>query len=157
MGGGAPRELSKQFSTRELDPDIEKRLAVALGKLDGLDEKFKMAREDEFNAQMTKKWMDVNIVLCDHLREVGHVMINALQIALESGSEGGGTDATPWVEEGGGALPRLEFRLMDNKVTAVSDNKVLATCVPDRNLPYEWVERVVAKWILYSVKSKVEG
>ncbi|MCA9573142.1 MAG: hypothetical protein KC656_35140, partial [Myxococcales bacterium] len=132
-------------------------LAAALDKLDQINPDFKQARIDEFGSQLQKEWMDVNIVIVDHLRDIGHVMIKELQIALETGSDGGGVGATPWCEEGGGALPRLEFKLKDAAVVAMSDGEVLAKGKVTRELPFEWVEKVVAKWILTSVKKKTGG
>ena len=96
-------------------------------------------------------------MLVELLRQVGRSMIESHQIALETGSDGGGQGATPWMEEGAGALPRLEFTLEDGKVAAKSDGELVATGPVSRDLPYEWVEKVVTKWIVNSVKKKREG
>ncbi len=154
MGGGAPRELSKTFTKRNLNPEYKKRLAVALDKLDSLCPAFKQSREDEAYSQLQKAWMDVNIILVEHLREVGHVMLEELQLALETGSDGGGVSATPWCEEATLSIPRLEFKLVDGKVHAVCDGATLARGPVTRDLPYEWVEKVVVKWVLHAVKQK---
>lgn len=155
MGGGATRQLSKQFTDRELDPTLRKHLEVALGKLDKLAPTFAEARADEARVQLTKMWADVNIVLVEHLREVGHVMISSLQIALDTGSDGGGVGAVPWVEEATGTVPRLEFKLVDAMVEAQSDGDVIARIKPSREIPYEWCEKVVTKWIIDAVKKRV--
>lgn len=157
MGGGATRQLSQQFTKRDLDPDLKKHLEVALQRLDRMDEKFKESREDEARSQLQKTWADVNIVLVEHLREVGHVMISELQIALDTGSDGGGIGAVPWVEEGTGCLPRLEFRLEDGVIHAQSDGVSIAKGKPSREIPYDWCEKVVTKWIVTMVKKKEGG
>jgi hypothetical protein len=157
MGGGAPRELSKKVEVKPLDAELSKHVGLALAKLDEMNPEFKQNREDEKNAQLTKTWMDVNLIIAEQLRLIGIALIEAHQIALESGTEGGGQGATPWCEEGAGAIPRLEFKLNGDKIDAISNDKVLAQGKVSLDIPYDWTERVVVKWILTSVKAMNGG
>ena len=94
----------------------------------------------------------MNTVIVERIRAVAAAMIASNQISLELGSDGGGQGATPWCEESGEAFPRLEFKLVEGKIQASSDEEVIATCEIDVDLPISWVEKVMAKWILVSVQ-----
>jgi len=155
MGHGPAREL--QTATEEppeLDPAIAKRMAEALNKLDALDPEFKASRDEERDAQMSKNWgrkcKDIN----DHLRTVARVLIRSHQVGLDNGSFGGGRQTQPWIEETQGKLGRLMFQLAGDEVQVVSGEKLLGRGTLDE-VTYDWIERMVVKWVILAAERQI--
>ena len=124
MGSGAARELeAKVSSDRSMDPELSARLRSALEKLDKMDPDFKAGRDDERTQQLTKAWKGKCKEIDGMLRELGHVLINTHQVALDVGSDGGGRDTRPFFEDLAGKFPKLDFRLQGDKVVAVCNNR----------------------------------
>lgn len=153
MGHGPARELSSGV-TRELvlSPELTARLDVALEKLDRMDPKFKGARDEERFAQITKTWHRLCAEIDGHLRHVAKLLISTHQLALEVGSEGGSINAKPFMEENGGALERLYFKLQDNGIVVVCGPRTLTT-QSLKDVTYEWVEEVVVEWTVNCVEN----
>lgn len=154
MSGGVSQQLTREVVAEPLDPELSKRVGAALSKLDVVSDVFKQSRIDERNAQLTKMWMDVNLIIAEQVRLIGIHLMDTHQISLESGTEGGGQGATPWCEEGNGVFDRLEFRLVDGKIDAVCNEQIVAQGKVSQDIPYAWTQKVIAKWILLQVKAK---
>ena len=153
MGHGPARELS-QGSTRDLSlsPELSAKLGPALARLDAADARFKGARDEERFAQMSKAWQRLCTEIDGHLRHVAKVLLHHHQFALEVGSEGGSVNAKPFMEENGGALERLYFKLKDGVAVAVVGDRTLSTTTL-AEVSYEWVESAVVDWAVIAVEN----
>ncbi len=156
MGHGAARELeSSSRPVRKLDPELARRLEEALEAFDQVSAEFKSSRDDERLSQMSKRWGRASKDVMEHLRNVGKVLIQGHQLALDFGSDGGGIQTRPWVEEVSAmSWDKLYFRLEeDARVTAFTGEKVLAQVAHYDDVTYEWLERCTVAWAIYSIQT----
>lgn len=154
MGHGASRELT-QGVARELvlSDELTAKLTAALEKLDRIDPKFKSARDEERFAQITKTWHRLCAEIDGHLRSVAKLLIHTHQLALEVGSEGGSINAKPFIDENGGSLERLYFKLHENAIVVVSGQRTILTASL-KDVSYEWVENAVVEWAVNTIESR---
>jgi hypothetical protein len=155
MGHGAPRELEgNNAPLPELDAALSEKLGHALKTLDAADANFRQARDEERFMQRVKTWNNTCKEIDAHLRIIGQVLIQAHQFSLDIGSDGGGKNTQPWIEEVGLTIPRLHFRLEDDgSVSAVSDGNPLMRCALDQ-VGYAWLERAVIAWAVAAASRK---
>jgi hypothetical protein len=154
MGSGGPRDLEVGKELPDLDEGLAVALTKALNALDGIDGEFKSAREEERQIQLVKIWgkackqVDLHLVtLCD-------VLNASHQVSLEPGSSGGGRNISPWVMESNDRFDRLEIKLVGETVTATAGPHTVAKC-PLGEETYAWLERLLVKWMVASVKLKL--
>ncbi|MEQ1570144.1 MAG: hypothetical protein ABMA64_31210, partial [Myxococcota bacterium] len=151
MGKGGARELqSGNQEVAPIRPELAARLEQALGVLDQLNPTFKSGRDEERYAQTTKAWHRVCAEVDHHLRTLGKALVESHQLSLDIGSDGGGVNAKPWIEEIGGSLDRLWFKLDGAKVVAFFGQRGLGEASL-YDLTYEWVEQMVVEWVVAGV------
>lgn len=153
MGKGAARELShSDDEPQPLEEDLAQRLAEALEKIDRIKPAFKSTRDEERYAQMSKAWHRLCGEIDAHLRQVGKSIHASHQLSLDVGSDGGGINTKPFIEEISGAFERLVFRLEDTKVLATSAGRsILVGTVAD--VSYDWIKRAVVDWVVFSAEN----
>ncbi|MCO4746922.1 MAG: hypothetical protein KC912_19145 [Proteobacteria bacterium] len=134
-----------------MNPDLSSRLGSALAKMDSMDPSFKTLRDDERAAQQTKLWKILCKEIDGHLREAAEVVVNAHQVGLDIGSDGGGRDQKPFIEEVNEKFPRLEYRLQNGKVIAVCNNRGLAQVEMD-GIEYDWIEATIVTWLVWLIE-----
>lgn len=154
MGHGPARTLATGDDTEiPLDPGVASRLDEALARLDALDAKFRMGRDEERFALATKLWHRACAELDTHLRTLAKVLIRTHQLNLDIGCEGGGVKAMPWFEEMGQTFERLSFKLENLQVVAFSGREVLGS-VAVSAMTYAWIEQMAGEWIVRAVANK---
>lgn len=138
-------------SDRTLNPELSARLGRALQQLDQVDPQFKSGRDDERLQQTSKAWKDKCKEIDAMLRELTHIIIQQHQVAIDVGSDGGGRDTRPFLEEMSGKFPKLEFRLQNAKVVAVCNNRGIAQAeISDVN--FEWLEQSAVTWMVWLIE-----
>lgn len=156
MGHGAPRDLGgNEAELPELPAELSTKLTFALDKLDSLDATFKEARDDERAMQLVKNWNGTCKEIEANLRLAARVLITSHQLSLEIGSDGGGKNTEPWVEESNNAIAKLKIKLnaQNGTVTAHSgQNIVLETHI--NKVDFDWVLRAMVEWAVGAVRRK---
>jgi len=123
-------------------------------RLDAMDGAFKEARDEERFMQRVKAWNATCKEIDAHLRTIAKVLINAHQFSLDIGSEGGGKNTRPWLEEVGMTIPRFYLQLEeDGSVTATCDGRKISSCGL-HEVDYPWVERAVVEWAVSEAERK---
>ena len=153
MGHGAARELEKDTGPlKPLPDDLSEKVGSALEILDKIDAGFKERRDDELYTQNVKKWGNVARGMDAHLRSLCKVLIEGHQLSLDIGSDGGGASTKPWLEETSMVFERLYFKLVDGtEVHATYEDETFMKGSTDDATNYDWVEKVVVKWIEVAV------
>jgi len=155
MGHGAARELDgPDGPLPELASELSAKLGTAMQRLDGMSAAFKEARDEERFMQRVKAWNSTCKEIDAHLRTIAKVLIDAHQFSLDIGSDGGGKNTQPWLEETAMTIPKVHFRLEeDGKVSAASDGRVIMSCEMDE-VSYAWLERAVIEWAVSEAMRK---
>ena len=155
MGSDGAGGMEKAKALPDLNPELAKKLTKALNVLDGMDAGFKSAREEERLIQLVKIWarackqIDLKLItLCD-------VLNASHQVSLEPGSAGGGRSITPWVMESNERFERLEIRLGEGEVLLATAGPLTVGKIPLGEETYEWLELLLVKWMVASVKLKM--
>lgn len=149
MGKGAVREAVQD--NREIIPlntERATRLSAALEKLDRIKPAFKSARDEERYAQMSKTWHRLCSEMDGNLRLINKGLHQSHQLSLDVGSDGGGINTKPFVEEIANTFERIVFRLEGTRVLAVSGGQILLEGPPE-DVNYEWLERALIEWIVF--------
>ncbi len=155
MGSGGPRGLAQAKQIREVDPELGKKLSEALSVLDGLDETFKTARQGERSIQLVKIWAKACGQIDVDLQALADALNASHQVNLEPGTSGGGRDIMPWVEESGGRFDRLEIRLGEGEMLTATAGPHTVGKIKLGQESYEWLERLLIKWMVASIKLKM--
>jgi len=159
MGHGAARELEKKTGpVKPLPPDLSEKVGAALKQLDAIDEGFKERRDDELYTQHVKRWGNIARGMDEHLRTLAKVLIEAHQISLDIGSDGGGASMKPWLEETSMVIDRLYFKLVDGtRVHATYKDETFLEGSMEDAQDYDWIEKAVCRWIEVAVAEKQKG
>jgi hypothetical protein len=128
--------------------DLSARLDAALEKVDKRDQKFKAARDEERFAQTSKAWNRLCAEIDAHLRAVAKAVVQSHQLNLDIGCDGGGINAKPWIEEMGGVLERLSYKVDDRSIVAFTKRAVIATIPIKGGVSYDWIEGTVVDWVV---------
>lgn len=154
MGHGPARELSDNSGpAKTLDATLAAKLSVAVQRLDALNPDWAQAREDERMSQLAKSWGGTSATIEGYLRSIGQAIILSHQISTDMGTDGGGREATPFIEETSDLFPRLEFSVQDDgSILAATEDLKIAE-VQLEHLSYDWVERCVVEWLVTSIAS----
>ena len=157
MGSGAARELTDNLKDLQpLKPAHLEKLGQALKHLDGLDASFKTGRDEERYAQMVKAWGGTCKEIELHLRRLCKVFIDAHQISLDLGLQGGGNTMAAYVEETGGVIEKLWIRMNteSGRAEAFAGEKLFAHGSMEQAANYDWLEAVMVEWVVRGVRKK---
>jgi len=159
MGHGAARELATETGPLKPLPEaLSAKVGEALAKMDAHDEGFKERRDDERYTQNVKKWGRVAKGMDAHLRTIAKVLIDEHQLSLDIGSDGGGANTRPFLEESSLAFERLYFKLKDGvEVHATYKDESFMQGTTEDAQSYEWIEEAACKWVELAVADKVAG
>ena len=154
MGSGAARELEEKRELPELDAELARKLTAAVSRMDAVDAEFKEARHNERLSQLVKIWGAACKQIDDHLMTLSNLLNETHQLSLEPGTTGGGREITPWMEESTGRFERLIIRLVGEDIEVSNGDELIARA-PMGDLSYEWMERVVVKWVIVNIKARL--
>jgi hypothetical protein len=156
VGSGPARELDGGEEEIPLPPELATRLTAALDKLDRAEAAYKEARKEEKYSQTVKAWGRTCVEIDGHLRAVAKAVLKSHQLNLDTGSDGGGQNTKPWIEEltGKAKIERLTFKLDgDGDVVAFTPTRTLAK-EPTSKISYDWLSNVIVNWIVTCAEAK---
>ena len=156
MGSGAARQEEQEVEVQELSPQVNTAIARALERLDASNPLFKESRTEERDSQLTKQWNKTCREIDGYLRGLMQVMIATHQLSLDQGSDGGGRNQRPWLEETTGAIDRLYIKLDGIEAVAYTGDTELLRG-PVTRMSYGWVEEAVVNWVLTAVDQRLGG
>lgn len=150
----APREVVVATPERPMSDALSAKLDSALEKVDKRNPKFKAARDEERFSQTSKAWNRLCTEIEQHLRAVAKALVQSHQLNLDIGSEGGGINAKPWIEEMSGVLERLSFKIDNRAIVATTQRGVIGMTPLKDGITYDWIEGMVVEWVLACAEAR---